>query len=843
MPKVRFLLALLFPVLLIWPVAAQDNTIQNLVSIEIEAAFDGNYRPNHWFPLRVRLQNNGGDVNGRLIVRPEGSGAVVTNAYSVPVSLPNGSTQAVFLYMQAQPFARGATLELLDADGARVAEQIFSLNSLEGQDKLYAVVSDGNAATLALNGVAPARFAAFSTRWSTDNVPDYAAALHALDSIILYNVDSSSFTTRQRAALLDWTALGGHLLIVGGPRWQATASGFDEILPLLPDDTDTIDDVSALATYAGLDATLDGRTVIATGAVAAGARVLIETDAGVPLLVRGTHGAGTVDYLAADPALEPLASWVDLPQFWLQTFLSPTPETGWRRGFLELGAAATAIAVLPDVELLPPVLQMMAYIAAYILLIGPINYMVLTRLNRRSLAWLTIPALIIGFSSVAWSVGFNLRGNDLILSRLNVIQSFPDTQTARVDQLIGVLSPRRDNYQLSVADERMLRVMPALVGGGFLQQNITQSTSEIVQRDTFSAENITIDGGIFANFATTGVTQAPDISGSVTITYVDGTDAGEDDFSQNWQGVVRNDSDFALEDAVIYARNRFYRLPDAIAAGDVVSFNTADFEVRRNGENWYPPASPLASSYDLELGDINTSRSERFRSQRSALVLLDRRAETERTFERTEEGTEELVRRESFLRSFFLDQYNTDALGDAVYLVGWSNELAPDVTIEGVSVRDVETALYIVQLETNVEQAPPSQTVALDVDQFTWFIKESNLSEGGNEELRIFSEGFVEMRFTPLPSALLDEIHSLTVALDRSGRRGRDVALELWNWEAQEWVVVSASPIEVYSFDDPARFIGPGNIVDVRLGLDIEVIGNADSTLIDNVRITQTGNF
>lgn len=834
MPMRRLFLFVILSSLFVWPSAAQDNAIQDIIAIRVDAGFDGLYRPDQWLPLQVRVQNNGADVTGRLIVRPESSGDVVSNAFSTPIDLPSGSDKVAFLYVQVRDFAEGATIELLDEAGLRVGAADFRLTPIEARDKLHVVLSGTAAETLPLGNLAPGGVNAFTVRWTAANVPDYTAGLQAVDTIFLYNLDSATLTQVQRAALQDWVALGGHLIVLGGPNWQLTAAAFTDELPFVPDGTQTVDGLAGLATYVGRGDIENAETVIATGIVSDAGRVLAMGVDDVPLLVRGQHGAGTMDYLVADPSLEPLNSWDGIGDFWVQILASTPPQPGWQRGFLDTGATATAVAVLPEIELLPPVLQMLGYIVAYIALIGPLNYIVLSRINRREWAWFTIPLFIVAFSIMAWTVGFNLRGNNLILSRLNVVQVFPETETARVDQLVGVLSPRRETYVMETAEDRFLRVMPGLATGGFLQRNITQSTAEIVQQGTFRAENITIDGGIFANFSTTGVVTAPPISGSMTISYEDG---------QRWQGLVRNDSDIALTEPVLLLRNRYYVLPGTLQPGAIESFDTDDLIVLRDSDDLLALPSPLESSFELELGDLRTTRSEIFRSLQSSRVIQGDLEENERNF-LDERGTPEaIVRRDAFLRSFLRDQYNSPAIGDTAYLVGWSDTFEADIQIEGVNARDVETALYIVQLETTVETPPTTQVVRLDPDQFTWTILERDLAEGGNEELRIFSEGFVEMRFTPLPGAVLTTVDSMTIALDRGGRRGRDVVIELWDWGVGEWVALDNTRLESYQ-PDPARFAGPGNIVDARLSFDIDTeVGTADSTLVNNLRITQAGRF
>lgn len=112
---------------------------------------------------------------------------------------------------------------------------------------------------------------------------------------------------------------------------------------------------------------------------------------------------------------------------------------------------------------------MIAFILAYIVLIGPVNYWILSRFNRRALGWITIPLFIAIFTTLAWTVGFNLRGSDIIVSRQFIVQSFVGEDMARQDELIGIFSPRRETYTITAPSDTFLEILPSLTGDNILQ--------------------------------------------------------------------------------------------------------------------------------------------------------------------------------------------------------------------------------------------------------------------------------------------------------------------------------------------------------------------------------------
>lgn len=832
--RVIFFLLLLGTI--IWVPAAtfaQDNSVTDIVEMSVDAGFDTFFRENFWFPIRIRVRNQGHAITGRLTVRPETSGRALSNAFSTPIDLPTTSDKTAFLYVQAREFPNTLLVELIDDEGVRVMEQEIIINPLDPTDALHVVVSGSGATSIPLNQLATAGSRAAQARWEISHVPDQPAALEAINSMVLYDADTNEFTTPQREAILNWIAQGGHLVVIGGANWQPTAAAFTDILPFEPDGSESLDDLSNLARMVGDNgATLENATIITTGAVREDAQILAATEDDIPLIIRGTFGTGTIDYFVADPTLAPLNDWENLPDVWFALYASRVPSPAWDFGFLDTEQAATAIAVLPGIDLLPPVLSMIGYIGLYIFLVGPLNYFVLSRLRRTGLAWVTIPVLILGFSVIAWTVGFNLRGSDIIVSRLNVVQSYSDSDTARVDQLVGILSPRRETYDLEVTDDHLLRLMPELSRENILQQNLTQSTLDIVQRDQFSAEGISIDGGIFANFNTTGVIAAPPISGEITRSYE--FDEEDQISTLSILGVVRNESDFDLSDPIIMVSNRFYRLAGTIAAGDLVTFDTSDLDIiHLENDDIRPQPSPAELSFNDTVAEGFRNRQAIADSRQSSRLLLGERQLNDESLSDAE--VEQLARRSALVLSFMRDQYDSQGLSNQAYLLGWAEGATSDVVMQNVTPVFVDTSLHIIELASTTEA--PTETVTLEPDQFTWVIRERISAEGGINDLTLINESEVIVRFMPLPDAMLSELESLTVGMNRNSSYGRDLQVSVWNWQTSEWFDLDRAR-QVYTLDDLA-LIGPNNWVDVRVSLDRDL----GTPRVNDLRIMQTGRF
>ena len=99
---------------------------------------------------------------------------------------------------------------------------------------------------------------------------------------------------------------------------------------------------------------------------------------------------------------------------------------------------------------LPPIHGLLLLLGAYILLIGPVNYIVLRRLDRREWAWVTMPLLIVVFAVGAYGFGAALRGSNVIINEVAIVRGAPGATDGAAQVYLGVFSPSRETYQLEV---------------------------------------------------------------------------------------------------------------------------------------------------------------------------------------------------------------------------------------------------------------------------------------------------------------------------------------------------------------------------------------------------------
>ncbi len=413
------------------------------------ALLQGHVRTGTWFAVAIDVENAGPTVTGELRI----SGGVDSRTrFGTPVELATGSRKQYVLYAQPPTFGGNMTVQLVSGD-AVVAEAKVAVALHDQRQLMVGVVSENPARVVGELDLLPGQDGIAPTiiPLSARDLPDRVQAWSALDRLVWQDTDAADLTPGQLAALRTWVAGGGRLVIIGGTAGADVLTAFpDDLLPYRP--TGTLDiDPSVLRSLLG-NVPADATTLAAYAGELIGGRSLATSGDRVVAADR-RFGAGSVTLLGFDPT----SSWIAAGD----TIDTPL----WRRllparagGIVSLTDDSTivaAVANLPSLAL-PPIGGLLVLLFGYILLVGPVNYIVLRRLDRREWAWVTVPALIVVFTVGSFGIGSLLRGSDVIVHEVAIVRGAPGTGQATVQSYLGIFSPSRATFQIRVPGDALL---------------------------------------------------------------------------------------------------------------------------------------------------------------------------------------------------------------------------------------------------------------------------------------------------------------------------------------------------------------------------------------------------
>jgi len=361
----------------------------------------------------------------------------------------------------------------------------------------------------------------------TAQVPDRANGLDVFNELVWLDADPTALSPEQAAAVRAWVAGGGHLLLTVTERWRQVGQG--PLADLVPVELSGVRDGRGAAALVGRGDVLAPQAIARPRSVDGRFIEVLLADGPDAIWTVGTYGLGTVHVLAVDPRLDPVRSGVPREQLWRQLLWLPgpgqnagfftnnggatlpafdnlvaahqLPEADMRMhprllSAMDLTAAGTGVGhagysdgfsgedlvfgmqperwwtetvqFLKDIPGVAPIPMeyLLAFAAVYLLVIGPIDYLVLRALRRQTLTWVTFPVSIVVFSALALVGTSYVKGSQAVVTRFEVIDVLPGTSLWRGESWYGVWSTR--STTLSMTSGRGDGVSE-LAPGGFKQ--------------------------------------------------------------------------------------------------------------------------------------------------------------------------------------------------------------------------------------------------------------------------------------------------------------------------------------------------------------------------------------
>jgi hypothetical protein len=424
------------------------------VQLEVHPLVGGRYEVGGWIALSVTLVNQGAPTEGYLVAETD-SGTVRRF-----VDLPAGARKVVPLYVQPEAFQTEITATYAEANGSVSATgEVRVLEQTSGQ---VAVVGDSSGEIRPQISASGQGLRPEVLTLGVAELPERPEPLSGLATIV-WAGDATSLTTAQRDSLAHWVADGGRLVVIAGPDWQTRTAGLEDLLPVRALASVDGASLSPLGAWVATGEPDLGTATVASGPLTEDARAIVEDADGTIILSLRPEGAGQVVLLGADPAGDELDAWSAASRLWDR--VAPTTEVidqffGGAGARIEMQAAMrNALASLPTLAV-PPAELLLGVIVAYILLIGPVSYVVLRRWDRRELAWVTAPLLIVTFSACSFGIGRTMKGTDVVLNQVAIVRT-TSSGAAMVETYAGVFSPDRSTYALTVDADALLGALPS----------------------------------------------------------------------------------------------------------------------------------------------------------------------------------------------------------------------------------------------------------------------------------------------------------------------------------------------------------------------------------------------
>lgn len=463
-----------------------------------------------WFPVAITLSNSGDAVSGRLQMQltSSGNGSNRSAVFFTDVDLPTNARKRVWLYGRGEGAELDGASVAFSGSGFKTQTQNLTLKPLEAGERTVLTISDSDEKLGFLTGLKGRKLAvpdelnqvdqdakynnSSGANSSTRNtflrplgsahefIPDRAVGLEAADAVVLRDFPQTSLTPEQLNALRAYVAQGGALIVFGGSDWQRLSSSpLKDLWPLDARSSNvasTSETAAIVADYvkgknlSGADK-LGGAPLVLTRGVLRPDATNLASIGKTPWLSARDYGAGRVLLLSGDPSAPPFLGWSGQGALWSNVMqnlprlqrLEGVGHNGFDNGYYpgyynnygaqQVGSTAQLLSVIKKLPQLqtPPTSVIAWFLMLYVFCLVPLNYFILRGLDKRELAWVTIPVIAVVFSIASYMAARNIKGTNLLVRQVNIVQGSGTSGTARTDAMLWMYSPRRANYDISGA--------------------------------------------------------------------------------------------------------------------------------------------------------------------------------------------------------------------------------------------------------------------------------------------------------------------------------------------------------------------------------------------------------
>ncbi|MBL8820200.1 MAG: hypothetical protein JNL58_29525 [Planctomyces sp.] len=309
-------------------------------------------------------------------------------------------------------------------------------------------------------------------------LPEDSRAYDGIDYLLL--TDDFSVSKSQTRAIREYVERGGHLIISAGaavaPLRTSELGDWMVDRFQLQEGTGSARDLSAMQDFVrGAVQLQTNRRIVPVARVGSDqVRVIVSSLEG-PIVARRSEGAGVMTFISVDLNQKPVSSWASLSMFYelllfeqvTDTLTGNSEDRSIRissSGMSDLGTQLQAVydAVPPEARWSS--WQIMALMVVYILVIGPLDYvLVVLLLKRAHLTWITFP-LTVGIGCVAiWYFASHDNGS-IVQRQLDIVDlsETPSEQSATVRSFMSLSADKTRRASVEAKPTELIPGSPVI---------------------------------------------------------------------------------------------------------------------------------------------------------------------------------------------------------------------------------------------------------------------------------------------------------------------------------------------------------------------------------------------
>lgn len=413
------------------------------LDVELTIGFQGAVKISEGNPVRASIINNGDEFNGELqvIVNQNDMESII---YAKEFQIPENGEKDIQLAIPVYTIQREFEVKIVEGNKTAFEDKVSVSRFISPFQPVVAVISDQpdnykffNASQFSQYQADDIMVDTYYNSSSSDMVEakqevevfyfDDFEEISKMDNLEFFNYfyigDHSNLKigSQLEEDILQWVNNGGSLFLETGEDYKRLYSFLPEsITNFSVDEIKTVHKDTIFEKYE-----LQESVQIATGRPIDSTNVGYYNENGLDLAMYTNHGSGQIINLLMDlsqPALNDKSYRSRLiDEFLLRGVNGSDKVVGTTYQYGNDGRYTYMLRYIPS-EKKPPYIVMAIVFSVYILMAGPILYIILKQRDKRDLMWVAIPAASIICLLILYIFGFGTRYNEPILNSISTIE-------------------------------------------------------------------------------------------------------------------------------------------------------------------------------------------------------------------------------------------------------------------------------------------------------------------------------------------------------------------------------------------------------------------------------------
>lgn len=557
--------------------------------ITADIGFDSKYIVGKPTPFKFIVTNNGSDFKGELQMKVYlfESSERYSSQYAifyVPLELPTNATKEIEMTAEVASITPFFTTSLVNEKGDSICVKNFSATAKDPSTVWTGVLSDSPAELVYLkqnDSHYNQKFSYYGDGVDYFNtiylngktLPKDSFVLNNFRLLIINDFNTANLSQDQKDAIAQWVNEGGELIIGTGASGKKVLSGLKNITNFTLSDAVQqigiedigdilVKDVSNLGSVVVSDATMENATS------------LLEED-GQVTTSSVKVGNGKVILHTFDLGKKPIADVEDMEVLLRTLYENENPEVFALNyeedhyGYNPISDRAGRMA--PEKNSMMNVLFII--IGIYVLLVGPILYLVLKKKDKREKGWIVIPIIAVVGTAVIYVLGSNSYYRSSIINFSSKVDMKNKENYAKAEIYGGIRSGDKGSLEFTADEDFDIDISQIDYGRIYGDEEVCA-----LKINTDSTSEITYYGKASWDLNTFATEKAIDLGGAL--------EADIDLKGDTLVGTITNNTNFDFEDIVLNI-GMVYKKIDSCLAGETIDVNYKIEPIDLQNGNYY----------------------------------------------------------------------------------------------------------------------------------------------------------------------------------------------------------------------------------------------------------------